>query len=402
MTLEWGAQQVSAIDRVGRWLKEKDKPYFQLAGYAGTGKTTLARHLAESVSTEGAVYFAAYTGKAAHVLQKAGCVNVSTIHKLIYAPKEKSKQRLKDLEAEKAKLLTHKPPPLTLIEKVEKAIRMEMTNLSRPSFQLNSESPLIGARLLVVDEYSMVSEQMGEDLLSFGCPILFLGDPGQLPPVGGNPFLKGQPDVMLTDIRRQAKENPIIWMATEVREGRRLAGGAYGESSVRAANSMAREDIAQLVLDCDQLLVGRNATRISSNSRARELLGRTDPLPQEGDKLVCLRNDHETGLLNGQLWTCRTDSIFDGDYSILNIVGEEGQKLEVISHPQYFTGGKPDYWARKDAQEFDYGYALTVHKSQGSQFPTVLLFDEWHKEDRRQWLYTAITRAAEKIDVITM
>jgi len=100
----WSSQQQTALDRVGRWLKTRDKPVFQLAGYAGTGKTTLAKHLAATVN--GPVYFAAYTGKAAHVLTKSGATNVSTIHKLIYTPKDKSQQRLKELEAERARLLT--------------------------------------------------------------------------------------------------------------------------------------------------------------------------------------------------------------------------------------------------------------------------------------------------------
>ncbi|MFG5630096.1 AAA family ATPase, partial [Enterococcus faecalis] len=107
---------------------------------------------------------------------------------LIYTPKDKSQQRLKELQAERARLLTHKPVPETLVEKVDAAIKAEQINLARPMFQLNTESPLFEAALLVVDEYSMIDEQMGEDLLSFGCPILALGDPGQLPPVGGTPF----------------------------------------------------------------------------------------------------------------------------------------------------------------------------------------------------------------------
>lgn len=396
----WSPQQQTALDRVGRWLKTRDKPVFQLAGYAGTGKTTLAKHLAATVN--GPVYFAAYTGKAAHVLTKSGATNVSTIHKLIYTPKDKSQQRLKELQAERARLLTHKPVPETLVEKVDAAIKAEQINLARPMFQLNTESPLFEAALLVVDEYSMIDEQMGEDLLSFGCPILALGDPGQLPPVGGTPFFKNKPDILLTEIHRQAQDNPIIWMSKEVREGRVLRPGDYGASRVIPYGRLPREELRDMVLSTDQLLVGRNATRITSNGRARELLGRTNALPQEGDKLVCLRNNHEVGLLNGQLWKVRRDTIFDGDYVIMDIEGEDGAKVEVSAHPHYFHGNKPEYWERKDAEEFDYGYALTVHKSQGSAWPSVLLFDEWYGKDRKQWLYTAITRAAERIDLVMM
>lgn len=397
----WSPQQAKALDSVGRWLKQRDKPYFQLAGYAGTGKTTLAKHLAATV--EGVVYFAAYTGKAAHVLAKSGATNVSTIHKLIYQPKDKSQQRLKELEAEKRKLLTHDPIPQTLLKKVEAAILTERQNLSRPMFQLNTESPLNTAALLVVDEYSMIDEQMGEDLLSFGCPILALGDPGQLPPVRGNSFFSDKPDVLLTEIHRQARGNPIIWMSKEVREGRALTPGAYGESRVIALGDLPKEELRSVVVSTDQLLVGKNATRLSSNRRTRELLGRTNELPQTDDKLVCLRNNHEIGLLNGQIWNCLEDSIFDGDYAILKIRDTDNNAtIDVTAHPHYFHGNQPDYWERKDAEEFDYGYALTVHKSQGSQWDNVLLFDEWYGKDRRKWLYTAITRAAQRIDVVCM
>jgi len=396
----WSPQQVRALDAVGRWLQTKDKPFFQLAGYAGTGKTTLAKHLASTV--KGPVYFAAYTGKAAHVLTKAGATNVSTIHKLIYTPKDKSQQRLKDLEAERAKFMAMNPPPKTMIEKVEAAIHAEKMNLARPMFQLNMESPLFEAALLVVDEYSMIDEVMGEDLLSFKCPILLLGDPGQLPPVKGNSYFTGKPDLLLTEIHRQASDNPIIWMSQEIREGRELRPGSYGESRVVPQARMPREELAAAVLATDQLLVGRNATRTSSNFRTRELLKRSTVLPQEGDKLVCLRNNHDVGLLNGQIWRVRVDTVFDGEHVIMDIESDDAARVEVIAHADYFHGKQPEYWARKDAEEFDYGYALTVHKSQGSQWSNVLLFDEWHGKDRKQWLYTAVTRAAERIDIVMM
>ena len=396
----WSPQQQQALDRVGRWLKTRDKPVFQLAGYAGTGKTTLARHLAESV--EGTVYFAAYTGKAAHVLMKSGARNVSTIHKLIYKPKDKSQQHLKELTAERAHLLTLDPVPSEMLKKCEDAIKAEQHNLSRPMFALNEESPLESAALLVVDEYSMIDRTMGEDLLSFGCPILALGDPGQLPPVRGESFFNQPPDILLTEIHRQAKDNPIIWMSQEVREGRALAPGRYGDSRVVPYQQMPREDLQAVVLSTDQLLVGKNATRISSNNRARELLGRRGPLPEQGDKLVCLRNNHDVGLLNGQIWRARADAVFDGEYAILDLEGEDAQRLEVVAHVDYFHGRTPEHWTKKDAEEFDYGNALTVHKSQGSQWNNVLLFDEWYGKDRRQWLYTAVTRAAERIDIVLM
>jgi exodeoxyribonuclease-5 len=361
----------------------------------------LAKHIAEAAG--GRVYFAAYTGKAALVLLQAGCVNVSTIHKLIYSPKEKSQQRLKALEADRAKLLTRSPPPREEVERVDRAIQAERQNLSRPSFQLNTESPLKGASLLIVDEYSMIDQQMGEDLLSFGCPVLALGDPGQLPPVSGKPFFTGPPEVMLTEIHRQAKDNPIIWMSREIREGRELKPGRYGESLVVGRSDIPREELQKRALGADQQLVGRNATRGAVNRRTRELLGRKSVFPEKGDKLVCLRNNHDLGILNGQLWAAREAAVEDGCGKLcLRLEGVDGARIEVLAHSDYFRGGQPDYWGKKDAEEFDYGYALTVHKSQGSQWRDVLLFDEWRRADRKEWLYTAVTRASEKISIILM
>lgn len=395
----WSPQQEVALDRVGRWLQTKDSPVFQLAGYAGTGKTTLAKHLAASV--QGRVYFAAFTGKAAHVLMKAGVPNASTIHKLIYVPKDKSQKRLKDLEAERAKLRTHDPRPEVMLAKIQAAIDAEHANLARPMFQLNLESELHGAALVVVDEYSMIDTQMGEDLVSFGVPILALGDPGQLPPVRGVSYFSKKPDILLTEIHRQAADNPIIWMSREVREGRDLNPGDYGDSTVRQYRH-AKEGLAQKVLSADQLLVGMNGTRASSNRRARELLGHQGDFPKRGDKLVCLRNNAELGILNGQIWTARKDSTYDGAYVFLDLEDEDGTQILVDAHTAHFKGQKVDTWSRKDAEEFDYGYALTVHKAQGSQWRNVLLLDEWHGRERRQWLYTAITRAAERVDVVQM
>lgn len=397
----WSSQQVTALDKVGSWLKTTNQPYFVLGGFAGTGKTTLAKHLASTVN--GPVFFAAYTGKAAHVLSRSGCENVSTIHKLIYQPKTKSEQRVKELQAQLAEAKTENPLNEDKLQRLQKALTEEKNNLARPAFTLNTESPLFGASLLVVDEYSMVSEQMGEDLLSFGCPILFLGDPGQLPPVNAAPFIKIEPDYMLTEIHRQAEGNPIIWLSKMVREGRPLKNGEYGTSLVVPYRDIDKPQLADMILTADQLLVGRNATRVSSNNRYRQLLGRSKPIPEKGDKLVCLRNNHDLGLLNGQIWFAQSDALELGEEVTLQIYSEEiEQKIEVIAHQHYFFGNKPEWWQKKDAEEFDYGYALTVHKSQGSQWNNVVLLDEWFSSDRVKWLYTAITRAAEQITVVRM
>ena len=193
--MEWTAQQEAALDKVGRWRKSFNKPFFMLAGYAGTGKTTLARRLAED--EDGIVLFAAYTGKAAHVLRKTGLKNVSTIHQMIYSPRTKCDLRYRQLKSQHAQLLKEDPVRKAELAKLEKELKAEKANLDRPDFTLKTDSLLSEAKLLVIDEYSMIDRVMGEDLLYFGCSILALGDPGQLPPVrlpgSGSVLAPGRP-----------------------------------------------------------------------------------------------------------------------------------------------------------------------------------------------------------------
>lgn len=422
--MDWSPQQDKALIRVDKWLRDPDgQQLFRLFGYAGTGKTTLARHLAEGVG--GTVLFAAYTGKAASVLRASGATNAQTLHSLIYLPKEKSRARLDELKQalEDVQMMIHEEraeaapdiqagydwqPPAHLTDRLQKLqgeIRAEEMNAKRPDFSLNLESPLRQASLLVVDECSMVNEEMAQDILSFDTPVLVLGDPAQLPPVKGTGyFTDATPDVMLTEIHRQARDNPIIELATRVRTGQRLERGEYGGSSVIGRAT------PELALASDQVLVGTNKTRTSTNRRMRELKGFAGgPYPMEGEKLVCLRNDKDHGLLNGTLHTSLSDSELLGGYVNLRIRPEDqpgAEPLLVPAHPEHFNGDPEQigYWDRRNAQEFTFGYALTVHKSQGSQWGRVLVIDESgvfrQPETRQKWLYTAITRAQEVVTIV--
>jgi len=420
----WSPQQDAALLAVDEFCRDPSRQVFRLFGYAGTGKTTLAKHFTEGVDD---VLFGAYTGKAAYVLRQKGCPNASTIHSMIYHTKEKGKARLKEIEAMLAALLIElrqeagshlSPAELTevfnnnrRVRDLREQVERERKALSRPSFTLNEESPVKDVDLVVIDECSMVDGRMGEDLLSFGTKVLVLGDPAQLPPVGGGGFFTEgvQPDVMLTEIHRQAAESPIIAMATKVRQGERLDVGTYGNCRVINQPQMSPED----ALHADQLLVGRNKTRHSSNRRMRSLLGRgTNDYPVVDDKLVCLRNNHEKGLLNGALWyvegvgAITEDRVYMTVSAESDLEGQPGTELEVEAHTHYFEGRDESlpWWERKEAEEFDYGYAMTVHKAQGSQWDEVVLFDEaWcFRQDRDRWLYTGITRAAEQLTVVKM
>jgi len=360
--------QDAALNAVAAWLKSgpgsRGTPQiFRLFGYAGTGKTTLARHLAEDV--DGKVAFAAFTGKAALVMRRKGCAGASTIHSLIYRARE--------------------------------------SGAETPSFELWEDAPASKAKLVVIDECSMVDAELGRDLLSFGVPVLVLGDPAQLPPIqGGGFFTDAEPDAMLTEVHRQAADDPIIHMSMAVREGEWLEPGRYGDSAVVRKAALDPER----VLGADQVLVGRNATRRSYNARLRERRGFADPLPQADDKLVCLRNNRRKGLFNGGLWTVKQRSAARASALSLRLQPDEdvGRVVKVSVRPECFTGGieELDWQQRRRYDEFDYGYVLTVHKAQGSQWDDVVLFDESFAfpDSRARWLYTGITRAARRLTVV--
>ncbi len=374
--MQFSPQQDEALKAVSKWLKDGRQPVFRLFGYAGTGKTTLARHFAENV--DGDVLFAAFTGKAAQVLRSRGATNARTIHSLIYRPR--GEEEVEDEETGK-------------------------TSIS-PMFSINRQSPLAKAALIVIDECSMVDEQLGKDLMSFGTPILVLGDPGQLPPVsGGGFFTEQEPDYLLTEIHRQARDNPIITLAMQVREGRELMYGDYGTAKVISKNEVTQD----LVLGADQVLVGTNKTRRRYNKRLRELKGFNVDFPQAGDKLVCLRNDQVKGLLNGSLWQVMTSSRETVKPGINLLIKPEDDdmnrgaaKIKLLKAAFEDIETEIPWATRKRYDEFDFGYALTVHKAQGSQWNDVVLFDEsWaFRDTRERWLYTAVTRAAETLTIV--
>ncbi|WP_375663725.1 ATP-dependent RecD-like DNA helicase [Bartonella sp. CL63NXGY] len=372
--MQFSREQDNALKAVAAWLKEGRSPLFRLFGYAGTGKTTLARYFAETV--DGSVQFAAFTGKAAQVLRSKGASNACTIHSLIYCPRG---------EEEVSDEITGK-----------KSIA--------PTFTLNRRSAAAQAKLIIVDECSMVDEKLARDLMSFRTPILVLGDPGQLPPIsGGGFFSSGEPDFLLSEIHRQARDNPIIRLAMDVREGRDIAYGDYGEARV-----VTRKEVnQQLVLDADQVLVGVNRTRYLYNQRLRVLKGFTADYPQAGDKLVCLRNDPIKGLLNGSLWKVMTSQKETVKPSInLLVKPEESErgiaKIKLLKAAFENPDQEISWQLKKRYDDFDYGYALTVHKAQGSQWNNVVLFDESFafRDMYARWLYTGITRAAERLMIV--
>ncbi|MBC7141543.1 MAG: ATP-binding domain-containing protein, partial [Rhodobacteraceae bacterium] len=294
------------------------------------------------------------------------------------------------------------------------AMRQGLSAMKHPRFALNPQSDAAAARLIVLDEVSMVGEEMARDLMSFGKPILVLGDPGQLPPIRGEgAFTRDEPDVMLTEIHRQAAESAIIRLATMAREGRPIGFGVYDDHVAK----LRKGDITpEQALRGGQLICGLNATRLQINNamRAAAGLGGTWLPTGPAEKIICLKNQNDLGLINGMFVTLE-DIVDEGSLYFSAVVHDEDGRH--IGEP--YEDGRPgrlriykghfedhvayddkrhdrDYKEKRLLTEATFGWAITAHKAQGSQWENVIVWDDGlgrNEINRRRWLYTAITRA---------
>jgi exodeoxyribonuclease-5 len=393
MNVEFSLDQIRALEQLLHWTKDPKNQSITLGGYAGTGKTTLIgalrKQLAET-KPDLAVAFAAFTGKASQVLrqtleqQKAFYPQdySGTIHSLLYKPS---------------------------VDKEGKIVQWKKTKD-------------ITADLIIIDEASMVTDTIWFDLLSYRIPIIAVGDHGQLPPIGGNFNLMQRPELRLEQIHRQAENNPIIQLAHQAREQGIITPGD-NSPSVRKFSYQTHDasDIQELIehlctnFHQDMLvLCGRNNTRIKLNNNIRQQLGRETQEPEGGERVVCLKNNYERAF----------EPIYNGMVGIIESIYAEGDhwyqaKINFPDDQRSFEGHISKYQFnaseliekvdglhfKEIGNRFDFGYALTVHKAQGSQAKTVLLFEErFQKSDDEQWkrwLYTAVTRARECLYIIS-
>jgi exodeoxyribonuclease V len=247
----------------------------------------------------------------------------------------------------------------------------------------------LAGKLALIDEVSMLNAELANDLLRTGAKIIATGDPGQLPPVIGQAYFL-HPDYTLTEIHRQALDSAIIRQAHRVR-----AGKPY--QSDGAAFRVARDGTDADLLTADTILCWTNKTRHAVNDKIRRLRGFWQPYPQVGEPLMCLKNANELGIFNGGIY--RLLMPFEqGDRDM--VIDRDGDPVCVRDVTFARTASTlPEHI--EATTSFDFGYTLTVHKSQGSEWNYVILIDEYRKsEDREKWLYTAITRAAERILVV--
>lgn len=379
--MEYSKDQELALQKMEEWWKLisddnnhilKANQVFYLAGWAGTGKTTIADVFSSSLPEKTKIFYGSYTGKAALRMRQAGMKNAQTLHSMIYRPYKDKDGKLR--------------------------------------FEINGESKLWNADLLMLDECSMVDKTLGDDIISFNVPILILGDKGQLPPIKGQGFFTNRkPNATLNKVHRQALENPIIELATNIR----LHNGIikrYNEPNL--ITFPKHSEYEELMYASEQTLCGKNKTRMNLNKKFRSALGfdKVSEYPVTGDRIICLRNNKAKNIFNGLIGTehhyAKISEMPNGSEKVtLSFCDEEDNEYNIYAHPIGFTDevtlAKMDYDEKKYLNEFTWGYAITGHKSQGSQWDDVFIFDDnflvWDRPNRIRWLYTCVTRAAEKL-----
>lgn len=387
-SLNLSPDQLTVFSACIDWLNNPSGKYLSVGGYAGTGKTTLIGVLRKYIAKynpKKRVAFASFTGRASQNLgnklkeQEAlypAKDTIGTIHKLIYKAKVDKEGRIVSWERN---------------DKLE-------------------------YDLIIVDEASMIKEDIWDDLLRYDIPILAFGDHGQLPPIGDSFNLMEKPMLKLEHIHRQAEGNPIIHLATMARQGEDIPFKDFS-STVRKLPRYSEEAAGitdqyfSQFTDDTLILCGSNKTRVVLNQRVRHSMGTEIITPRVGDRVVCLKNNYENkdgDIYNGMIGTI-TELHPDGEHWYQAGVEfiEEGKTYEgKISSYQFNSQKMIDsvkgLHFSKIGDRFDFGYALTVHKAQGSQAKRAIVFDEsyFFKEQAARWLYTAITRAEQELYIL--
>jgi exodeoxyribonuclease-5 len=270
---------------------------------------------------------------------------------------------------------------------------------------LQNANPLDGIDLVVVDEASMVTDKIWADLTKWGVPCLAVGDHGQLPPIKSTFNLMQHPQIRLETIVRQAAESPIIQLSILAREGRPIPRKDFGNGVVK----IPRHKLGNYEVEPDSqeqlIIVGYNSTRNELNEQLRRQAGRKGD-PQPNDIVICLRNSYENGVFNGmrgRILAIEPDVWREGYTTDIQVFGDDLVYAGRISAEQF---GRPKTMTEVNRKWglWDYGYAMTCHKAQGSQADKVIVIEERmprvSDQIHARWLYTAITRAAKELILV--
>ena len=339
--MELTEQQKNALYQLVRGVREEDKQQQSLGGFAGTGKTTLIKYLTNFFPDFGVC---AYTGKAANVLRTKN-IEASTIHSRIYKP---------------------------------------VFDNGAVYFDLTPDPNCTG---FIVDEASMVSEEIYSDLCTFDMPMIFVGDHGQLEPIGDGFNLMLEPDYKLEQIHRNAGD--IARFAQHMRQGFAARGFKPQDGSVVFTNKATVNDY----LEVDQVICAYNKTRVSVNTQVRKALGHKGVL-NVGERVMCLKNNRKQGLFNGMQGTVvKLYQKSRGSKYMDFLFGDT--LIEGIKYTEKHFG-KSSYeigWGSDKPNPFDYAYCITAHKSQGDEWQKILVIEQKCKNwSHVRWAYTAASR----------
>lgn len=436
---EFSTDQLQAIDKIINWYNKqkqnKTKKQFRLYGPAGSGKTSLVPFVIKSLNVTNVQYLAP-TGKSVLALKDRGVSNPLTIHKAMYILPDKIQGEY--IKAEETLSQLRNKLYLDIDQSLKEEIKKEIENVTNLllkykqeknhinlkennfNWTINPNSPLFFSNLIVCDESSMINGSVRKDLESFNKPIIYIGDPNQLPPINmsemDNVIFRTdgsliESDYTLTTIHRQAMDNPILRYSQRILEDDLDDDNFIIEDSGYYFAKMNMDEINNElhIKVADQIVCGYNKTRIAANNYIRRTVyGFSNNYPEPNDKIIIKRNNYDSDMLNGDILkvTSRSDKrhqttlpigknllqlttskISDGDvntnwYIKSNFVNEES-KLYV---PKSFTP-KPLL--------ADYGWVISVHNAQGSEWNSGLIIHERFgrsREDYLRWLYTAVTR----------
>jgi len=376
-----------------------------VGGYAGTGKTTLICELRKEIYKKFpklSVAFVTFTGKASSVLKSKLDIfginypedYIGTIHGLIY--------------------------------KAEVRYDIKLKTYVITGWKLKDDSE-VWYDIIIIDEASMVSKQIWDDLGKFCKTIIGVGDHGQLPPIGDQFNLLSNTDLRLTEIHRQALDSPIIYLSKFVREEGYIPFNKFFSKDVFKLsweNDRCKYIWNNKVVFDEDLIIlcGFNTTRCYLNEQIREKLSYTKKVPYPGERIVCLVNNHDLKIMNGQIGTVRW--VMPEDYDLYRMTIDMGSNSDftecMISNKcfgevTYTMYDKSQHFKQQQKYSikkgfgrvdfFDYGYVMSVHKSQGSEWSKVIVFEQrskhWDDEYYARWLYTAITRAGKKLFIIS-
>ena len=360
------------------------KQIIQLDEFAGTGKTYLIWEILKDLHLNlNQVMPMAYTGAASLVLRKRGFSNACTLHSGLYE-------------------LVEVPD----FGNIDSQFGMPKKKLV---FQKKEFLPP-DIKLFLIDEASMVPKSMVEDITSFGIPIIAVGDLNQLPPVGEpSGFLIDGKIYHLTEIMRQAENDPIVYLSSRARMGFPIKNGYFGNVLVINNDEM----LPAMYAYSDIALCCTNRTRDTINQTVRHLAGFYSELPRIGERLICRRNnwnkcnEDNISLVNGLIGTTlsQTDVLDPLDKHKFNVdFLPDGSIIpfsRLKANYEYFVSNYEHRNAMKNmrvnydiGEFFEYAYAITVHLSQGNEFNKGMYIESFVSRPQMQCQlnYTAITR----------